>query len=166
MPLFQYKAQDGEGRTVEGMVTADSAQAATQSLTARGFRIFDLSQKGGGTTAPPQPARPAAPVQPPQAAPASFAQRIANPVAPDYHTPSRRATGQREQILLNEPVKPKPAPMPAGPQRVNIPAAAPVQIVRTKRGSDKSNTFLFSQLASFFRAGVNPAEAFTRLSAT
>lgn len=47
-----------------------------------------------------------------------------------------------------------------------MPVAAPVQVVRTKRGSDKANTFLFSQLASFFRAGVNPAEAFTQLSAT
>ncbi|MHB8637667.1 MAG: type II secretion system F family protein [Fimbriimonadaceae bacterium] len=167
MPLFQYRAQDTEGRTVEGMVTADTASAATQSLTARGFRIFDLTEKGGTVAAPPSsPApRPAPPsVQPTPAK--SFAQQVANPGAPSFHTPARRAGSQREQILLNAPLAARPAPAPTGPQRVNVPAAAPVQVVRTKRGTDKANTFLFSQLASFFRAGINPAEAFTQLSNT
>ena len=172
MPLFQYRAQDNEGRTVEGMVTADNASAATQSLTARGFRIFDLAQKGV-TVAPtpaaaprPTPPKPNPQTSSPPQAPRSFSQQVVNPAATSFHTPTRRSGGQSEQILMNAPAAARPTSVPAGPQRVNLPVAAPVQIVRTKRGTDKANTFLFSQLASFFRAGINPAEAFTRLSST
>jgi general secretion pathway protein F len=45
-----------------------------------------------------------------------------------------------------------------------MPAAAPAQIVKTRRGTDAANTFLFSQLAALLRAGINPAEAFTSLA--
>ncbi len=167
MPLFQYRAQDNQGRTVEGMVTADDAQAATQNLVTRGFRIFDLTQKGAATASAPAAPRPQAPAPHPQ--PQVINNVGANPSArnvppPSFGpTPARRSNAQREQINLNAPIA-KPTIAPAGPQRVNIPVAQPVNIVRTQRGTDKANTFLFAQLASFFRAGVNPAEAFATLA--
>jgi len=41
---------------------------------------------------------------------------------------------------------------------------APTDIVKTKYGSDKDLFFLFSQLGSYFRSGINPAQALGDLS--
>ena len=61
------------------------------------------------------------------------------------------------------PASPKLAPAPAPP------TAAPAQaghhpLVRTRRGSDKSLFFIFSQLAAYARSGVNPMQAAADLS--
>jgi general secretion pathway protein F len=51
---------------------------------------------------------------------------------------------------------------PAAPPHVNSiqSVAKPTNVVRTKRGSDKHLFFMFSQLAGYFRAGMNPRTAF------
>ena len=50
-------------------------------------------------------------------------------------------------------------------QRVNTLSNASVQKIRTPKGSDKDRYFLFSQISQFLKAGVNPAQAFSDLSA-
>ena len=159
MPLFQYRAQDNQGRSVEGAVTADTKLAAQTALKDRGLRIFDLVEKGGPAAVAPAP-RTVAPTAAPRVQPAAPPA----PAAANFHTPVRRAGGKVEQINQNQPA-PAVKPIQAGPQKVNMPAPPPAAIVRTKRGTDTGNTFLFAQLASYFRAGVNPAEAFTQLQA-
>lgn len=60
---------------------------------------------------------------------------------------------------------PQPAPRPQQ-QAVSPPRAAvktPQNLgepVKTKLGTDKDTYFLFSQLASYFKSGINPAQAF------
>lgn len=155
MPLFQYRAQDNQGRTIEGAVTADDAGSAQAGLVARGLRIFDLQERGGApkqtVPAPPKP------VQQPTITPP--------PIVNASQAPPRPVAGSRGQILLNSPA-PTPRAVPAQPQRVNTSQPAPSRIVRTKRGTNKDNTFLFAQIASYLRSGVNPAEAFNQLAAS
>lgn len=51
------------------------------------------------------------------------------------------------------------------PIRVNTPTARPLGEPRkTRYSQDKDIYFIFSQLAAFFKAGVNPAQAFTEIA--
>lgn len=51
------------------------------------------------------------------------------------------------------------------PIRVNTPTARPLGEPRkTKYSQDKDIYFIFSQLSAFFKAGVNPAQAFTEIA--
>lgn len=55
-------------------------------------------------------------------------------------------------------------PKPATPVRVNTPAARPLGEPRkTRYSQDKDIYFIFSQLASYFKSGINPAQAFTEI---
>lgn len=55
---------------------------------------------------------------------------------------------------------------PAPPPTLNVQTAPakPLDIVKTRWGTDKDNYFLFTQLASHLKAGINPADSFERLS--
>ncbi len=58
-----------------------------------------------------------------------------------------------------------PAPPPVPSRAVPIPVPARPDRVRTRWGHDKAVYFVFSQLSSYLRAGLNPVRAMTDVSA-
>ncbi|MBX3118298.1 MAG: type II secretion system F family protein [Fimbriimonadaceae bacterium] len=140
MPQFRYQATDASGRTVEGQIQAGDAAEATRMLGTRGYQVRAISDIN-------LQQRVQTPQQPPQRPVQHAAQRMAGQAAP----PIARTTTET-------PRPTSPPSLNAIPQR-----AAPVER-RTRKGSEKTNFFLFSQLASFLRAGTNPADAFSNVA--
>ncbi|MGV3618465.1 MAG: type II secretion system F family protein [Fimbriimonas sp.] len=138
MRFFYYRATDSAGRTTEGTIRAATSDAAVAALRQGGYQVSAIGDAPvGGAAAPP-------------------AVRSA-PVA--TRTP-----------MPNAPLAPRVATAPA-PVRMNAPAAAaanlapaPVDTVKTVPGRDRDLYFLFSQLDSYFRSGVTPAQAFHDLA--
>jgi type II secretory pathway component PulF len=65
-------------------------------------------------------------------------------------------------VVQQRPIAPNsPSPYPTGGPSQSPPNA---QVIHTKQGTDKQRFFLFSQLASALRAGINPAQAFIDIS--
>jgi type II secretory pathway component PulF len=84
-------------------------------------------------------------------------------------------TAPPAQPVFNAPVQPPsfvpratPALSPqASPRPLQLNSVAPssaAQTFRTKRGTDKQRFFIFSQLASAFRSGLNASDAFGQIS--
>jgi general secretion pathway protein F len=48
MPLFEYKAIGGDGKTSKGVVEADSQKTARQKLKKQGLLVTDIQEKNGG----------------------------------------------------------------------------------------------------------------------
>ncbi|MBI2606255.1 MAG: type II secretion system inner membrane protein GspF [Deltaproteobacteria bacterium] len=48
MPIFQYKALDSAGKTIRGMIEADSSKTARQKLKKNGLFLTDIAEKGPG----------------------------------------------------------------------------------------------------------------------
>lgn len=48
MPLFEYKAIAGDGKTSKGVVEADSQKTARQKLKKQGLLVTDIQEKNGG----------------------------------------------------------------------------------------------------------------------
>jgi type IV pilus assembly protein PilC len=74
-------------------------------------------------------------------------------VQPQIRTP---APVQRSQVVLEVPSA--PLVHGAGPGR------KPLAPKKTRRGTDKERFFLFTQIANFMRAGVNPYQAFADMA--
>lgn len=85
-----------------------------------------------------------------------------------------KITGLRDQNAIAAPSVQSAAPPRTttferpgtfAPIRVNTPTARPLGEPRkTKYSQDKDIYFIFSQLSAFFKAGVNPAQAFTEIA--
>lgn len=130
MPFFRYSGTDTQGNPIQGSVQATSPDEALKSLRARGMNVSV------------------------QGATASIADgRVVPPAA---NVPVR-ASGQ------SPAAKPQAAAIPPRQGSSQAPVTAlrsAAGTVRTRRGSDKERFFLFSQLASYMRSGINPAQAF------
>lgn len=155
MPLFRYKAQDAQGRDVEGSVSANDVTSAQQVITRRGLRLFGISEAStpgfsANQTARPQPA----PAVQPAVRPSPVV--VPQPVAParprQTYEPARRDAGASVQ------------PISQHAQHINMPLDQPLDVRRTKRGSYKSVGFIFGQLTSYFKAGINPGQALETLA--
>ncbi len=135
MRFFQYTARDNLDRPVQGTMQAATEEEARQSLEKFGLRLLtvaELSQPQSRQSAPPsrQTGTAAGMPQPQMRAPTAA------------RTPPRTAS-----------------PYTYGAQPPSM-KALPQNVVHTAPGSDKQRFFLFAQLASALRAGINPAQAF------
>jgi type II secretory pathway component PulF len=71
--------------------------------------------------------------------------------------PSVQTAAQPRVATFERPITPAPV-------RVNTPAPRPLGEPRkTKYSQDKDIYFIFSQLAAYFKSGINPAQAFTEI---
>jgi general secretion pathway protein F len=143
MPLYRYRAQDAQGRDVEGSLNAADVATAQMNLVRRGLRLFDLSEASATPSAAVMPTSPG-PVQAPQAR--------------SNYEPNRRVANARPTAIDQNGVSPA-AGLQSGNVRINTVQDPPLAVRRTKRGNPKALSFIFSQLASFFNAGYNPAQA-------
>jgi type II secretory pathway component PulF len=144
MRFFQYTARDSRNQNVGGTMQALTEDEARQSLSKFGLQVLSV-QELSSPTPPPSVTMPIL-----QRAPASPPRVAAPQVAPPR-------TGPRAE----------PQPTQASPYNYNrpvtlnsIPSTVPVDVVHTPAGTDKQRFFLFSQLASALRAGINPSHAF------
>lgn len=136
MPFFRYAATDSQGKALHGTVQATTTDEAASALAQKGIRVtawLDPNAKH---------AIPAA-----QQATGSGLQASSVRNAPVVSTGSAS-----RQIVLESPSS--PLLHPSGPARAKLVPK------RTRRGSDKERFFLFTQIANFMRAGVNPHQAF------
>lgn len=134
MPHFRYQAREPQGRYVEGTIEADSPKEAEDKIAAQGLRPISVTQAAS-------PVAQRLP-QPPQAAKVP----VAAPQAPV------------RQVHVAQPS-----------QVIHVPSAVPVAppagtIHKTKWGTNKDLMLLFSQFASYLKAGINPAQAAHNLS--
>lgn len=146
MPSFDYTAIDRQGNSVQGQVQADSRDEAALSLTRTGLLVSRLAQASGGPVAPPAGRTPAQPV-------GSIQQGQTGRLLPGAPPVMNPKAGDARPTTLAAP-------------KVPVAASQKKPVIRTKRGTDKDLYFLFSQLQSYARAGVNPVEALTNLSQT
>ncbi|HWA82187.1 MAG TPA: type II secretion system F family protein, partial [Fimbriimonadaceae bacterium] len=144
MPTFEYTAIDRQGNSVQGQVQANNRDEAALSLTRTGLLVSRLAQSNASMPAQ-APARTPAPVTP--SIQQSQTGRLL-PGAPPVLNAS--AGGVATKAALKTPIQ----------------AAQKKSVIRTKRGTDKDLYFLFSQLQSYARSGVNPVESLTNLSQT
>ncbi len=142
MRFFQYRATDINGRVVEGTFQAASTDAAIQALKGHGLTVVSLQERLAN-----QPSSPQSPQ--PQAQKPAPVQRNTAPSLPQTN-----------------PVNPQPkiSPVQQRPVHVNTINNPATDQVHTALGTDKDRFFIFAQLASAYRAGINPAEAFGDIS--
>ena len=158
MPSFDYTAIDRQGNSVQGQVQANTRDEAALSLTQTGLLVSRLSQVGG------------TPIQ------QSTRIQQGTPGLQIQQTQSNPPTQTTPQTTGAPPVlKRAPATVPAASPAIASAAARPAtqtkssgyprsQPVRTKAGTDKDLYFIFSQLQSYSRAGINPVEAYTNVA--
>lgn len=139
MPSFEYTGIDRQGKSVQGQVTAATRDEAALTLTQSGLLVSRLSQTG--------------------AAPVQSSARIQGAPAPPIVQGSSAVKQGAPPVLGAQPAAPvRPAIRPKiAPSQKKPP-------VRTKRGSDKDLYFVFSQLQSYARSGLNPVEALTNVA--
>ncbi len=135
MSLYRFTAFDATGKEHEGTVQAPDAQAAAKQLSAQGLRVRMIQESKGSPT----------------------------PAAPQAHAVPRPVSTAPQRIKTAPP-QPRVAPTPAAPQIVNMPAASMPAVFHTAAGTDKERFFLFSQIASGLRAGINPAAFFNEIA--
>lgn len=153
MSLYRYTAFDASGKEHEGTVQAANAQEAAKQLASQGLRVRMVKEAQPQAPQPPtqQPQRP---VQQPTARPP---QTRPQPQQPRPQQPNPN------QIIQTPQPAPTRAPSPSQ-QVVNMPAPAQPKVFRTAAGTDKDRFFLFSQIGSGLRAGINPAEFFGQIA--
>jgi type II secretory pathway component PulF len=140
MRFYQYTARDSKNLDVGGTMQASTEEEARQSLAKFGLQVLSVQELSTPRQAPQvgpiiQPPAPRPPAQRPTAAIPPKAALQASPY--NYNQP---------QPVLNTPV------------------TNSLPVVRTAPGTDKQRFFLFSQLASAFRAGINPSQAFQQVA--
>lgn len=140
MPFYQYSVSNKQGQLLEGTLQAANHDAARLALSNAGYSIYEIRER---LMAPQTAQTPAPPrtVPPPKPAP-----------------PSARVTPP--------PPRPKPVELASSPKinAVTGGKTAPAR-VKTKPGRDKDLFFLFTQMGSYFRSGINPAQALVDLTA-
>ncbi len=168
MPRFQYQANFGEGHVMNGAVEAGSEQEAMQILALRGLGNAKIVAAASPAPASPAPAAHSAARRPQQ-----------HPTAPGQASGQVRTSpsGQsNSKVISGDPFsaqvqRPNPstsristeAPVQSGMQ-INTPQSSAKPVYETKRGSNKILRFLFTQLANYTEAGVNPVQAFSQLA--
>ena len=139
MPSFRYSATDKAGTSLDGVIDAATADDALLELVNKGLMVNQIMKSFGPATAP-----------------------VAAPTAP------------KPQTVAPDPPRPVIKPNQPQPVRTQNPAPVatlvtatpdPVQIIHTKRASDKDRMFLFSQLAKQLKVGIGPAESLDNLKA-
>jgi type II secretory pathway component PulF len=138
MPSFEYTAIDRQGNRVQGQVQADTRDAAALSLTKTGLLVSRLEASGAPAPFP----------QPTMAKPSVGAAKVGPP--PRLGSPAAAA-------VATASATPRASLKP-------VTGHTPQAKIRTKRGTDKDIYFLFSQLQSYARAGINPVESFSNLA--
>ncbi len=147
MPSFEYSAIDRQGNSVQGQVQANTRDEAALSLTQTGLLVSRLAQVGG--TPLQQQARvqqPSQIQQGPAAAPPQGGQVFSSPPPVVTKAPKQTVTPSARSV--------------APATRTHT----AVRQVRTKAGTDKDLYFVFSQLQSYARSGINPVEAYTNVA--
>lgn len=163
MPFYQYSVRNNQGQTVLGTLQADNVDAARSALVSGGYAVDKLEELASSNSFlrhKPTPAAPAAKAVTP--APAPKVQPVKRPAAAKA-VPTQTVAAQPAA----RPVAPQRRPETPGPgPHLNaIPDPAPQKdFYKTKYGNDKDLFFLFSQLGSYFRSGINPAQGLTDLS--
>jgi type II secretory pathway component PulF len=148
MRFYQYTARDSTQKQVGGTIQAASEAEARQSLTKFGMEILALREILAGQQ-PQTPAPTAKPTPRPAASQQLPRQQTPVPQRPIQQPP------QQSPYNYNQAPPPKITP----PKQ-----SQPVSIIHTAAGTDKQRFFIFSQLASAFRAGLNPAQTFHEVS--
>jgi type IV pilus assembly protein PilC len=136
MPSFRYSATDKSGTSVDGILDAPTADDALLQLVNQGLMVNQIMKSFGPAAAAPK----AEPQAKPQATP--------DPPRP-----------------VIKPIQPQPvrSQTPAPVATLVTQTPDPVQIIRTRRASNKDRLFLFSQLAKQLKAGIGPAESLDNL---
>ena len=146
MPFYQYSVLNNQGQTVLGTLQAETVDAARAALTGGGYTVQMLQELASSNSirAPKPTQAPASPKIP--------AQKIRPQITPTNPQPAQRPV-----------VQPQRKEMPgAGPIINTLPSGpAKKDTYKTKKGDDKDLFFLFSQLGSYFRSGINPVQALT-----
>jgi len=153
MPFYQYSVTNNQGQTVLGTLQATNADAARAALTSSGYTVQSVLELESTGVARPTKSRPTpAPAQP--ASPA--ARQTSRP----SQTPGVRQSGLNQTAVQPQPVPLRKPELNSTPQINSIPAGpAKKDTYKTKNGRDRDLFFLFSQLGSYFRSGVNPVLA-------
>lgn len=138
MPFFRYAATDPQGKAVQGTVQATTPDEAARALAQKGFKLTAFLDPGAKHAIP-------AAVQPKHDVRQTTYDSVAKP--PQRVVP----------IVLESPSIPVVHQVTGGRK--------PLTPKRTRRGSDKDRFFLFTQIANFLRAGVNPHQAFGDMGA-
>lgn len=141
MPFYLYNVSNSQGQVLQGTLQAANTDAARMALTSAGYVVHEIREQGAST-----PVTVPAVSSPKPTAPRPFAaQTFTPPAGGVVRTP-------RPEVNSNVQVN-----NPAGP------TAKPNE-VKTKPGKDKDLFFLFTQLGSYFRAGMNPAQSLNDLA--
>lgn len=153
MPTYQYTATDSTGRSMQGAVSGTSPDDVRKILAAKGLIIKDLREVG--SKQPPAPTK----FNSPPSQPAPMPQRR-TPAAQTPISLSGAGTPTPYQYGKQAPIPSQPS----APMRINTPTNTTKPQVRTAIGKDKDRFFIFSQLASAFRAGVAPMQIYSDVS--
>jgi len=140
MPFYQYQVSNSQGQVLEGTLQAADSNAARLALTSAGYTVKDVrerSQPGAGPIA-----------------------KVAKPPAPQVPTPFTARPTPQPPVARSTRVE-----APSGVQMNALAPSGPKPTsVKTKNGRDKDLFFLFSQLGSYFRSGINPVQALNDLT--
>ena len=143
MPFYKYSVSNNQGQVLEGSLQAATSDAARLALSSAGYVVYEVREVQTAKQVPT----------------AAIATRLATP-----------------QVVKAKP-QPKPLQGVAAPVRqvrVESPSATRINSissanpkpagVKTKKGKDKDLFFLFNQLGSYFRSGINPVQALNDLT--
>ncbi len=144
MPFYQYSVKNNQGQTVLGTLQAENSDAARVALTAAGYGVQMIEELASNQ---PRPAKPKA---------NSTAQHVARSQAQVTIRPTPAVSTARVQAREAPSSAPVVNTIPAGPAKADT--------YKTKYGSDKDLFFLFSQLGSYFRSGINPVQSLNDLT--
>ena len=134
MPFYQYRVTNSQGQAVVGTLQAESSDAAHKALSGSGYNV-QLIQELKAATAAPVPQKSVRHVAPHKI---STATPVSQPVI--------------KRVSVESPS--------AGPVLNSIADSVDRSAThKTKKGRDKDLFFLFSQLGSYFRSGINPVQA-------
>ena len=136
MPFYQYKVSDKQGQVLQGTLQAASPDAAKSALVTAGYTVREVREQSSQAPIPTPTASQPMPAMPQVRPQSAFASVPAV---------SRPEIGRSPQLN----------------QQANPTATAQV---KTKNGRDRDLFFLFSQLGSYFRSGMNPAQSLTDLA--
>ncbi len=149
MNFYRYEARDRSGAVLKGTVQAMSPADVQADLATRGFALLTIEPLGS-----PQPS--------------AVSQPKVFPQPPTPRTPPGNIKTPEPNFgpRANSPAAKAPVAPPAlGDPKLNTPTPGfAAQIFHTKRGTDKQRFFIFTQLGSAFRSGLNASDAFGQIA--
>ncbi|MCU0316298.1 MAG: type II secretion system F family protein [Fimbriimonadaceae bacterium] len=163
MARFEFKATDSSGKHQTGFLEASDIPQAIAKLGSRGYQVISLNGQSAGSISPShsQVGDPAlgGVILPPQP---NATQAQSPNVSPSGGAPWE--TGRRFSAVISQP----PA---SQSQKIGTLQARPKKDFSALRRrlarwpfTDANISFLFSQIGSFAKAGVNPASLFNTLA--